>query len=163
MRLVLIRSATAGRAEVTTSGTVTAATKSIDVIMGPHQGDESEIWKGAVRSQAGLDKTSVKILGPPEPPSTQADLVRGALAHHPRVLLVESTNPVDPPLFRSIEDARNQGIPVVIVGRPPAGEKPAPNAGDERKTKSAPPDPFKLDTAKSTGKSAGHRGGTETI
>lgn len=136
----------------TTLDTGPVATKSIDVVLGPHGGDESEVWKAAVRSQAGLDKTRVRIFGPAEPPSTQVDLVREALTHHPRVLLIESTNAVDLPLARSIEDARSQGISVVIAGRLPAREKPAATAAGESKTKSVAPEPVELDKAHSAGK-----------
>ena len=65
--------------------------RSIELVLGPHDADESEVWKTTARSQAGLEKVKLKILGPAEPPSTQADLVREALDRHPRVLVVEST------------------------------------------------------------------------
>jgi hypothetical protein len=96
--------------------------KSIDVVLGPHNDDEVEIWKGAIRTQAGLEKARFRLLGPPEPPVSRADLVREAMSRHPGVLLVDASAPVDPPLLAAIKDAQRQGTPVVLVGRLPASE-----------------------------------------
>jgi ABC-type sugar transport system substrate-binding protein len=114
-----------------------AQSKSIDVVLGPHEADEAEVWKGAIRVQAGLDRAQHRTLGPAEPPSTQATLVREAVARHPGVLVVEASAPVDPPLREAIEEARNQGIPVVVVGRTLAGGKTESKAAGAAETKSA--------------------------
>ncbi len=45
-----------------------APTRAIELVLGPHGPDEAEGWKSSARSQAGLDKTKLKILGPAEPP-----------------------------------------------------------------------------------------------
>ena len=114
-----------------------AQAKSIDVVLGPHEADEAEVLKGAIRTQAGLDRAQHRILGPADPPSTQANLVREAIARHPGVLVVEASAPVDPPLRQAIDEARSQGIPVVVVGRTLAGETTESNAAGAAEIKSA--------------------------
>ena len=84
----------------------------------------------------GLTRSSSRSSARRSPRSTQAELVREALAHDPRVLVIESTGLDDPPLLQAIEQARSQGIPVVLVGRPPAGAKAAAGAPGEPKTTS---------------------------
>jgi ABC-type sugar transport system substrate-binding protein len=113
---------------------VAAPTRSIDFVLGAHGPDEAELWKSSARAQAGLDKVKLKVVGPAEPPVTQAELVREALAHDPRVLVIESTGVEDPALLRAIEQAQSQGIPIVLVGRPLAGDQSAARALGEPKT-----------------------------
>ncbi len=108
-------------------------TRSIDFVLGPHGPDEAEGWKSSARAQAGLDKAKLKVLGPAEPPVTQVELVREALAHDPRVLVIESTGLDDPPLLQAIEQARSRRIPVVLVGPPPVGAKAATETHGESK------------------------------
>jgi hypothetical protein len=118
-----LRAAGGATPVATSAGTAIAPapTKSIDIVLGPHSPDEAEVWKSSARSQAGLDKAKLKLVGPAEAPVTQAELVRESLAHDPRVLVIDSTGRDDPPLLRAIEQARSQGVPVVLVGPPPAG------------------------------------------
>jgi ABC-type sugar transport system substrate-binding protein len=111
-----------------------APTRSIDFVLGPHEPDEAEVWKTSARAQAGLDKAKLKLIGPAEPPRTQAELVREALAHDPRVLVIDSAGPDDPPLLKAIEQARSQGIPVILVGPPPVGAKAASATGADSET-----------------------------
>jgi ABC-type sugar transport system substrate-binding protein len=111
-------------------------TKSIDFVLAAHGLDEAEVWKSSARAQAGLDKIKLKVLGPAEPPLTQAELVREALAHNPRVLVIEATGPDDAPLVKAIEQAQSQGIPVVLAGRPLAGAKALAGALGGSKTTS---------------------------
>jgi hypothetical protein len=113
-----------------------APTKSIDFVLGPHTPDEAELWKTSARAQAGLEKVKLKLIGPAEPPATQAELVREALAHDPRVLVIESTGKDDPPLLAAIDQARSQGVPVVLAGPLPIGAKAAIGTGGEPKTAS---------------------------
>jgi ABC-type sugar transport system substrate-binding protein len=113
---------------------VAAPTRSIDLVLAARGPDEAEVWKSSARAQAGHDKVKLKVLGPAEPPATQAELVREALAHDPRVLVIESTGVEDPALPRAIEQAQSQGIPIVLVGRPLAGDKSAAGARAEPKT-----------------------------
>jgi ABC-type sugar transport system substrate-binding protein len=119
------------------SGELPAQSKSIDVVLGPHDADEAEIWKGAIRVQAGLDRSRLRILGPAEAPDTQASIIRESLAHHPGVLVIDASSPVDPPVLREIDEARRQGIPVVVVGRTPAGEKTESKPAGAAEAKSA--------------------------
>ncbi len=117
---------------VTEAGPVSA--RSIAVVLGPHDDpDESEQWKVAVRSQAGREKVKIRILDPSGPASTQAALVREAVTHRPRVLVVQSAAADDPPLSRAIEEAQSQGIPVVVAGRLPSRDKSARAAFEEAK------------------------------
>jgi hypothetical protein len=115
---------------------VAAPTRSIEFVLGAHGLDEAELWKTSARAQAGLDKVKLKLAGPAEPPLTQAELVRETLAHNPRVLVIESTSPDDPPMLKAIEQAQSQGIPVVLAGRQPSGAKVAAGAPGESKTTS---------------------------
>jgi Periplasmic binding protein domain len=115
---------------------VAAPTRSIELVLGPHSPDEAEVWKSSARSQAGLDKAKLKILGPAELPSTQADLIREALAHDPRVLVIESTGLDEPALQSAIDQAQSQRIPIVLAGRQPAGAKSAASTRGENKTTS---------------------------
>ena len=104
LRLVFVRSTAAGRAsgrrdgaddrgrQVSTDGGGgyrPGPAKSIDVVLGQHEPDEGEVWKAAVRSQAGLEKPRLRLFGPPDrrprKPTWSARLA------DPRVLLVEST------------------------------------------------------------------------
>jgi ABC-type sugar transport system substrate-binding protein len=113
-----------------------APTKSIELILGSHEPDEAEIWRTSARTQAGLDMARLKVLGPAEPPATQADLVRDALSHDPRVLIVEAALTPDSPLAQTIDQARSQGVPVVLMGAPPTGNKSAATDSSATKTKS---------------------------
>jgi hypothetical protein len=113
-----------------------APTRSIEFVLGSHQPDEAEVWKTSARAQAGLDKAKLKLVGPAEPPVTQAELVREAVSHDPRVLIIDSPGPEDPPLLRAVEQARSKGIPVVLVGPPPAGAKAATGTGGDSNTAS---------------------------
>ena len=115
---------------------VAAPTRSIDFVLGAHGPDEVEVWKTSARAQAGLDKIRLKLIGPAEPPLTQAELIREAQAHDPRVLVIESSGRDDPPLLKAIEQAQSQGIPVVLLGAPLAGAKAAAEAPGESKTAS---------------------------
>jgi ABC-type sugar transport system substrate-binding protein len=113
-----------------------APTKSIEFVLGPHGPDESEVWKSSARTQAGNDTVKLKIVGPAEPPATQADLVRAALANDPRVLVIEFTGQGDRSLLQTIEEAQGKGIPVVVLGRPPSGADSTKGTPGESKTTS---------------------------
>jgi ABC-type sugar transport system substrate-binding protein len=110
----------------------------IEVFLGVHDPDETEIWKSSARMQAGLDKARLKVsvLEADSPKSKQAEQIREAISHHPRGLVVEPADPADPRLAEAILTAQRQGIPVVMLGQPPAGVKPGP-ASPEAATKSS--------------------------
>ena len=113
------------------------AAKSIDVVLAPHDdANEVDLLKTATRLQAGLEKMKFRTFGPPSANSTQADLVREAIKHQPRVLLIESGVQVDGPLSRAIQERRSQGISVVVAGRMPAVDKSEPTPSDGAKLKS---------------------------
>jgi hypothetical protein len=104
-----------------------ASVRAIEIVLAPRDGDEAEIWKSAARTQAGHEKVKIKpaIADPAQPKSKQIDLVREAMARNPRVLIVEPEEPADSALAAAIEETRAKGIPVVLVGKGLAGDKPA--------------------------------------
>ena len=111
----------------------------IEVILGQHGPDEAEVWKASARTQAGLDKTRLKIsvLDELSPKSKQAELIREALVHRPRAFVVEPSNPADPRLVEAVDAVQDQGIPVVLVGRPLAATKPAAETPDAKAPQSS--------------------------
>ena len=139
--------------ELRGTGDLVPVAKSIELVLGPHEPDELEVWKSQARMQAGIDKVKLRIDDPAESSTTQADQVRAALTHLPAVLVVEFAGKADPPLMRAIDEAREKGIPVVLVGHRPDGDKPASGAAGEVKTKStgsaARPAPLVLVTPQS--------------
>jgi len=52
--------------------------------------------------------------------------VRKAIARNPLALIVEPADPADSELAKSVIEARDRGLPVVVVGRPLAGSHPVP-------------------------------------
>jgi ABC-type sugar transport system substrate-binding protein len=107
------------------------AAKSVEVILSQHIPEDSDVIKSAARVQAGLDKVRVKIdvLGEnPDgsraggaTPAEQLELVRAAAARRPLALVVEPADPADPKLLQTLEEARAQGLPVVVIGTPISG------------------------------------------
>jgi len=104
--------------------------RAIEVVLDQHDPDEAEVWKTAARTQAGFSTVKLKIvnLEANDAKARQVELVREAIAHHPRVLVVEPADPADTGLAAAIHEAGGQGIPVVLMSRPlaallPAGEK----------------------------------------
>jgi ABC-type sugar transport system substrate-binding protein len=100
--------------------------------------------KSAARSQAGLDRSRIRILpdDDPEPANStgtikhetlaksQAQFVRDALGRtqKPQALIVEPEDPSDSELARAVEEARAAKMPVVLLGRPLDGVKGLGNA-----------------------------------
>jgi ABC-type sugar transport system substrate-binding protein len=123
----------------TVSETSPAPARPIEVILGSHAPDEAEGWKSAARMQAGLDKAkhNVSVLEADSPKSKQAEQIREALARHPRALVIEPADPADPDLANAVLAARGQGIPVVLVGQPLTGVKPATATADAAGAKSS--------------------------
>jgi ABC-type sugar transport system substrate-binding protein len=113
----------------------------IELILAAHDPDEVEGWKSSARMQAGLDKVKLKIsvLAAESPKAKQAELIQEALIHRPRGLVVEPADPADPHLAQAIEAARNQGVPVVLVGRPLAGGKTPSASAESPAAKSGAP------------------------
>ena len=115
---------------------------------GPARGDEAEFWKSAARTQSGHEKIKVKIAisGADQPKTKQLELVREAMARHPRVLIVEPVDPADVELAQAVAGTRAQGIPVVLLGMPLTSDKSAA-AGSSGTSTTAPlvvvaPPPF---------------------
>jgi ABC-type sugar transport system substrate-binding protein len=110
------------------AGLELASARSVEIVLAPREGDEAEVWKGAARTQSGHEKIKVKIAitGADQPKAKQIDLVREAMARHPRVLIVEPADPADVALAQAVAETRAQGVPVVLIGRPLTGDNKAP-------------------------------------
>ena len=108
-------------------------------MLGPHGPDEAEVWKASARTQAGLEKVRLKIVGPARAPGQRKPTwFARPWPIIPACSSSSPTGPADPALAagRSSE-ARGQGIPVVLVG--PAAGRGQVGHGDSRasrKTKS---------------------------
>jgi ABC-type sugar transport system substrate-binding protein len=124
--------------------TALSATKAVELILNRHEPEEAEILKSAARVQAGFDKVKLKIAVSGETverpgeraatPPAQLELVREALARHPTALIIEPADPKDPKLLETIEDARTQGVPVVLIDQQHGGSEP--NSANRPATKS---------------------------
>jgi ribose transport system substrate-binding protein len=90
----------------------------------PHMYEE--IWERTARAEASGRKVRLDTLRPEpgDPPSKQADLIRRALADRPSALVVLADE--DPAAVApAVEEARDQGVPVVLLERPvPVRGKP---------------------------------------
>ena len=104
-----------------------ASARSVEIVLAPREGDEAEFWKSAARTQSGHEKIKVKIAitGADQPRTKQLELVREAMARHPRVLIVEPVDPADVELAQAVTETRAQGIPVVLLGMPLTSDKSA--------------------------------------
>jgi ABC-type sugar transport system substrate-binding protein len=105
-----------------------ASARAVEIVLAPRDGDEAEVWKSAARTQSGHEKIKVKvtIAAADQPTSKQMELVREAMARHPRVLVVEPADPSDSALAQAVAETRAQGIPVVLLGRPLTGDNKTP-------------------------------------
>jgi ABC-type sugar transport system substrate-binding protein len=110
-----------------------AAAKALEVFLDRRDADEAEVVKTAARTQAGLDMVllNITILGEKDLPARQVDQVRESLAHHPLAVVVEPAVPPASGLSQVLDEARDEGVPVVLVNRPlAAGEGNAAGRGD---------------------------------
>jgi ABC-type sugar transport system substrate-binding protein len=117
---------------------VPSPARAIELVLGKHDPDETEAWKVFARSQAGLSSVKLKIsaFDANDPKSNQAEMVREALARHPRALIVEPADPTDPKLAEAISEAERESIPIVFLNQPLAGEKAASARMGEKAAKS---------------------------
>jgi len=137
-----LRGGTGAPASATSSGpgpagweTEPATAKTLEIILDRRDPDEEAIVSAAARTQGGLDMVKLKIslLGEQDLPARQADLVREALARHPLALIVEPADPTDRRLAQVIDEARGEGVPVVLLNRSLAGDPgAAPNLADAK-------------------------------
>jgi ABC-type sugar transport system substrate-binding protein len=125
----------------TLTGTVSTA-KGVELILKRHDTDEGGTIASGARTQAGFDAIRLRISHPGEgpegksalsaDPARQLELVREAVARRPMALIVEPADPADRGLAQAVEEARGQGVPVVMIGQWPAGtgaESSAPQKG----------------------------------
>jgi ABC-type sugar transport system substrate-binding protein len=113
--------------------------RTVEVIVGPQSADDSEAIKSMARTQAGLDKVRVQIsvAGEKANPLEVSELVREAASRHPLALVIEPAVRNDPSLVKAIDEARKQGIPVVLFGRPLEGLPASQPSGAEEKSEGA--------------------------
>ncbi len=111
----------------------------IELILNQHDPDYLEVLKTSARTQAGLDKFKLKIsvLGADGAPAKQSEIIREALTHHPRALVIEPADLNDPELAKSVDAAEAQGISVVMVGHPLPGAKKAADTAAAKGSASA--------------------------
>jgi len=102
-----------------------AAARSLELILDRCDPDEEGTVATAARVQGGIDMVKLKIafLGEQDLPAHQADLVRESVARRPLALIVEPADPTDRHLAQVIDEARGEGVPVVLLGRPLAGDQ----------------------------------------
>ena len=104
---------------------VPASTKPIELILDRHSAEETEFFKSAARTQAGIEKARIKLtfLGEKESATRQAELVREAVARRPPALILELADPNDLGLAKAVREAEDAGVPVILLGRPLAGSQ----------------------------------------
>ncbi len=92
--------------------------RAIELIAASRNATESDLIKLTARAQAGRDGVRIRIAvpGEPETPGSQADLVRRAAEQNPLALIVEPIDPADAALAGAVTQARDRGIPVIVVG-----------------------------------------------
>jgi hypothetical protein len=93
------------------------------MIAGPRGPDESDSLKHTARAVAGreMSRILISVVGETDSPGTQAELVRKAVNRNSLALVVEPVDPADSELAQAVTEAREQGLPVVIMGRPLTG------------------------------------------
>jgi ABC-type sugar transport system substrate-binding protein len=103
-----------------TAGEPSTSASAIELVVGPRDEIASEMLKSHARSQAGLERARIQIAiqGEKGDQATEAELVRKALARNPLALVLEPSDPADRELRKAVDDARGQGVPVVLLGRP---------------------------------------------
>ncbi len=112
-----------------------AAARSVELILDRRDPEEEGIVATAARTQGGIDMVKLKLalLGERDRPARQVDMVRESLARRPLALIVEPADPTDRRLAQVIDEARGEGVPVVLLGRPLAGDQgTAPNLVDTK-------------------------------
>jgi ABC-type sugar transport system substrate-binding protein len=109
--------------------------RSVEMIFDRREQNEIVLIDATVRAQAGMDRVKFRTsyLGEKDPPTKQCDLVREAVARNALALVIEPADPTDKKLAESIQNARNSGIPVVMLGRP-LGEADSSKAATESST-----------------------------
>ncbi len=110
------------------SGPMHSGARAIELIALSRDFTDSEALKITARAQAGREKSRILIavMGEIDSPETEADLVRKAVARNPLAVIVEPADPADSELAKALIEARDRGLPVVVVGRPLAGLHPLP-------------------------------------
>jgi ABC-type sugar transport system substrate-binding protein len=121
-----------------------ASARAVELILDRRDSEEADIVTSAARVQAGIDRTLIKInlLQVQDIPAHQAELVRDALKRNAQAIVIEPADPGDKGLADAVREARINGVPVVLVGRPlggaPSGSA-APAEGKSGAQAASPP------------------------
>jgi len=120
-------------APLPTPSTASSGVRPIELVVGRRSATDYQVLQNYARSQAGLDKVRIQISMADEANSaaSQAELLRQAIARDPLAVVVEPSDPASPELAAAVEEARNRGILVVVVGRPLEGLSTAPQEASE--------------------------------
>jgi ABC-type sugar transport system substrate-binding protein len=133
--------------------TVTGA-RSVELILDRREPLDSESVVTAARMQAGLDKVKIRptFLEKKDLPARQVELAREAVARNALALVIEPADPTDRQLAELVQNARESGIPVVLIGRPlgAASSRAVASNGPDKSAK----DPAASVTAAKPGASA---------
>jgi ABC-type sugar transport system substrate-binding protein len=97
-----------------------AGARSVELLLDRRDPNDSEVIVAAARMQAGLDKVKIRpvFLGQKDSPARQVEQAREAVARNALALVIEPADPTDRKLAEVVQNARESGIPVVLVGRP---------------------------------------------
>ena len=97
-----------------------AGARAIELILGPRDLEGADDLKHKARSQAGNEglRLQVEVVGEKDNPGSEAELVRKVIARDALALIVEPARSSDPELSQVISQARDRGLPVVLMGRP---------------------------------------------
>lgn len=110
------------------SGVIHSGARAIELIVGSRDAKDSESLKLTARAVAGRERARILIAvtGEIDSPGTEAELVRKAITRNPSALIVEAADPADSDLAKALNEARDRGLPVVVMGRPLTGLPPVP-------------------------------------
>jgi ABC-type sugar transport system substrate-binding protein len=72
-----------------------------------------------------MSRILISVMGETDSHGTQAELVRRAVNRNCLALVVEPDDPADSELAKAVTEARERGLPVVVMGRPLTGLPPS--------------------------------------
>jgi ABC-type sugar transport system substrate-binding protein len=109
-----------------------AGARSVEVIFDRRDPADIEPMNAMARTQAGIDKVKLRtsFLSDQDKPAHQVELVREAVARNALALVIEPADPGDKQLAEAVQSARDNGIPVVLLGRPLSATKSSSTAKD---------------------------------
>ena len=131
-----------------------AGARAIELVLGRRDPDSADEMKQKARTQAGIEslRIQVEMVGENGNPDSVGGLARKLISRDALALLVEPGRSADPELSHAVAEARDRGLPVVLIGRPLDGSKsPETKGADAGKGTAGPegpliqvvPEPFK--------------------